>query len=187
MFKAVCVENVFNCFKVSKTFLKMCLKCDNGLRGLSYLCFIGKYDTCILCHGIFHIKYVSLKYVGYIRAGLIWVWCVWPVNVFFQTHWGRVTHICVGNSTIIVSDNGLSPNRHQAITWTNDGILLIAPLGTNFSEILIKIHSFSLKKMHLKTSSARRRPFCLDLNMYRYTEPQSGQPCAQMSWRLTMS
>ena len=25
------------------------------------------------------------------------------------THWGRVTHLCVGNLTIISSDNGLSP------------------------------------------------------------------------------
>ena len=31
------------------------------------------------------------------------------------THWGRATHICVGNLTIIVSDNGLSPGRRQAI------------------------------------------------------------------------
>ena len=31
------------------------------------------------------------------------------------THWGRVTHICVGNLTIIGSDNGLSPGRRQAI------------------------------------------------------------------------
>ena len=27
--------------------------------------------------------------------------------------------------TIIRSDNGLSPSRHQAIIWTNAGILLI--------------------------------------------------------------
>ena len=40
------------------------------------------------------------------------------------THWGRVTHICVGNLTIIGSDNGLSPGRRQAIIWTNVGILL---------------------------------------------------------------
>ena len=65
-------------------------------------------------------------------------------------HWGRVTHICIGNLAIIGSDNGLSPGRRQAITWTNVGILLIGPLGTNFSEILIKIHAFSFKKMHLK-------------------------------------
>ena len=36
---------------------------------------------------------------------------------------------------IIVSDNGLSPGRRQAINWTNAGILFIAPIGTNFNEI----------------------------------------------------
>ena len=81
------------------------------------------------------------------------------------THWGRVTQICISDLTIIGSDNGLSPDRRQAITWTNAGILLIGPLGTNFSEILIKIHTFSFKKIHLKTSSAKQRPFCLGLNV----------------------
>ena len=59
------------------------------------------------------------------------------------THWGRVTHICVGNLIIIVSDNGLSPGRRQAIIWTNAAILIIEPLGTNFSGILIEILTFS--------------------------------------------
>ena len=49
------------------------------------------------------------------------------------TNWSRVTNICVSRLTIIGSDNGLSPGRRQAIIWTNDGILLIGPLGTNFS------------------------------------------------------
>ena len=31
------------------------------------------------------------------------------------THWGRVTHIWVSKLTIIGSDNGLSPDRRQAI------------------------------------------------------------------------
>ena len=83
----------------------------------------------------------------------------------FLNHWGQVMHICVGNLTIIVSDNGLSPGRRQVIVWTNAGILLIGPLGTNFSEILIEIHTFSFKKMHLKMSSAKWRPFCLGLNV----------------------
>ena len=56
-------------------------------------------------------------------------------GVYWLTHWGRVTHICVGNLTIIGSDNGLSPGRRQAIIWANAGILLIWPLGTNFYEI----------------------------------------------------
>ena len=81
-----------------------------------------------------------------------------------KTHWGRVTHICVGKPTIIVSDNGLSSGRRQAIIWTNAGILLIGPLGTNFREISIGIHTFSFKKMHSKISSAKWRPFCLGLN-----------------------
>ena len=74
-------------------------------------------------------------------------------------------HICVGKLNIIGSDNGLSPGRRQAIIWTNAGILLIEPLGTNFSEILIGIPTFSFKKMHLKMSSAKWRPFCLGLNV----------------------
>ena len=80
------------------------------------------------------------------------------------THWGRVTHICVNKLTIIDSDNGLSPDRRQAIIWTNAGILLIGPLGTNFGETLIGIHIFSIKEMQLKMSSANWRPFCLGIN-----------------------
>ena len=83
------------------------------------------------------------------------------------THWGRVTHICVSNLTIIGSDNGLLPSQRQAIIWTNAGILLIGTLGTNFSEILIEIHTFSNKKMHLQLSSGKCRPFCLCLNELR--------------------
>ena len=75
-----------------------------------------------------------------------------------------MTHICVGKLTNIGSDNGLSPGRRQAIIWTNAGISLIGPLGTNFSEILIGIQTFSFKKMHLEMSSAKWRPFCLGLN-----------------------
>ena len=50
--------------------------------------------------------------------------------------------MCVGNLSSIGSDNSLSPGRRQAIIWTNAGILLIGPLGTNFVEILIEIHTF---------------------------------------------
>ena len=83
------------------------------------------------------------------------------------THWGRVTHICVGKLISIGSDNGLSPGRRQAITWTNAGKLLIGPLRTNFREISIEIRTFSFKKMRLKVSSAKWRPFCLGLNVLR--------------------
>ena len=61
------------------------------------------------------------------------------IGLLLLTHWGWVTLICVGKLTNIGSDNGLSPGRRQAIIWSNDGILLIGPLGTNFSEILVEI------------------------------------------------
>ena len=81
------------------------------------------------------------------------------------THRGRVTHICVSKLTIIGSDNGLSPGRRQAIIGTNAGVLLIRPLGTNFSAILIRIQPFSIRKMHLKMSSAKWCPICLGPNV----------------------
>ena len=87
-----------------------------------------------------------------------------------------MTHICVGNLTIIGSDNGLLPDRRQAIIWTNARILLIGPLGTNFSEILIEIHAFAFKKVHLNMSSGKWRPFCLGLNVLMWI-PAMGRWC----------
>ena len=69
----------------------------------------------------------------------------------YLTHWGRVTHMSVSKLTIIGSDNGLSPDWRQAIIWTNPG-------------------TFSLKKMRLKVSSAKRRPFCLGLNVLTWQQ-----------------
>ena len=98
------------------------------------------------------------------------------------TRWDRVTHICVSKLTIFVSDNGLSPGRRQAIIWTNDGILLTEPLGTKFSETLIGIQTFSFKKMHLKMSSAKWRPFCLGLKELTLTH----QEISKLRWLTSM-
>ena len=86
------------------------------------------------------------------------------------THWRWVTHICIGNPTTIGPNNGLWPGWCQAILWTNAGVLLIEPFGTNFSEILIEINTFSFKKMHLKTSG-KWRAFCLGLNVLNKLMP----------------
>ena len=83
-------------------------------------------------------------------------------------------HTCVGKTTTIGSDNGLSPGRRQAIIWTNAGILLIVPSGTNFNEIFIAIQTFSFKKIHSKMSSGKWRPFCLGLNVLRILRTSSG-------------
>ena len=43
-------------------------------------------------------------------------------------------------------------------------MLLIGPLETNFSEMLI--HIFSFKKMHLKLLPGKRQPFVSGLNVF---------------------
>ena len=89
------------------------------------------------------------------------------LNLTVWTHWGRVTHICISKLSIIGSDNGLSPDRHQAIIWTNAGILSIGNLERNFNEILIAIHTFSFKNIYVKMSSGKWPPFCLGLNVLK--------------------
>ena len=73
-----------------------------------------------------HLKILTAKWPPFCPGGdeLTKHWFHWWFDAKacyneLLTHWGRVTHICVGNLTIIVSDNGLSPGRHQAIIWTN--------------------------------------------------------------------
>ena len=66
-----------------------------------------------------------------------------------------MTRICVSKLTIVVSDNG---------------ILLIGTSATNFGEILSKIHTFSFRKMHLKTTSVKWLPHCLGLSILHRTQ-----------------
>ena len=73
-------------------------------------------------------------------------------------HLPIVPHICFNKLGSIGSGNGLSSVRHHAITATNADLLLI---GTNFSEIWIKILNYSFTKMHLKMFS-KWWPFCLN-------------------------
>ena len=88
-------------------------------------------------------------------------------------------HICVTRPQWV---NSLRPSdanmRHQPMPslvqimgCRRPGILLIEPLGRNFSEILIEIYTFSFKKIHLKMSSGKCRPFCLGLNVLTHCGP----------------
>ena len=65
------------------------------------------------------------------------------------------------NQCIIGLDNGLLPNKWQVIICTNDATSLIP--------ILIEMHTFSFKKMHLKMSSAKQQLFSLGLNVLTTT------------------
>ena len=89
-----------------------------------------------------------------------------PFNSLRLTVW-RIYAVASANEAIIVSDNVLLPVWRQAIIRTNAGLLLIRHLGTNFSEILIEIQTFSLKKISFKMSSAKWLPFFLGLNVIK--------------------
>ena len=71
-------------------------------------------------------------------------------------------YICLGNLTIIGSDNGLSPDRRQAIVWTNAGILVIGPLGTNFNGMLNEIYTFSFRPILVSKDwlGCLKDPYC---------------------------
>ena len=103
------------------------------------------------------------------------------------THWGRVMHICISKLTIIGSDNGLWPGQHQAIIWTNAGILLIQTLRTNFSEILSTTHTSSFKKMLLKMSSAKWRYCCLGLSVLTNHVSQSNYLYSQVTLYIAVT
>ena len=54
------------------------------------------------------------------------------------------------NRVSIGSVKGLSPIRCQGNIYTNARLLSIGPLGTNFSDIIIKMQNFSFTQMHLQ-------------------------------------
>ena len=77
------------------------------------------------------------------------------------------SNISLGYTLNIFNVRLITPDRRQAIIWTNTGLFLIEPLETNVSEILIEIYTFSFKKMHLKISFVKWQSFCLGLNVLR--------------------
>ena len=108
-------------------------------------------------------------------------------GVGLLTHWGWATHLCVSKLAIIASYNGLSPVRRQAIIWTNAGIFLIGPLGTNFSEILIENYIFSFKKIHLRMLFAIWWPFCLYFNILTRWPLQLGDVAVILDYEFSNS
>ena len=58
------------------------------------------------------------------------IWTISGSSKLIEAEW------CLNKLNIIDSDNGLSPDRRQAIIWTNAGTLLTEILGTHVSEMI---------------------------------------------------
>ena len=104
--------------------------------------------------------------------------------------WGDITHpfpnfndciVQVWESVISTKLQIITCRLHGAkpLPEKNVGILLIGPLGTDFSEILNEICTLSFKKMLLKMSSGSWRPVCLGPNVLQLIDVIKRPP-----WRL---
>ena len=90
-----------------------------------------------------------------------------------------MTHICISKLTIIGSDNGLSPGRrlsHYLNQWRNIvNWTLKKKLQWNFNQN----SKFSFKKIQLKMTSVKWRPFCLSLIVLTSGPNEQLEPCSQ--------
>ena len=63
-----------------------------------------------------------------------------------------------------------APSHYMNQCWN----IVNSTLGTNFNEIVIEINIISFKKINLKMSSGKWRPFCLGLNVLILSKSQNG-------------
>ena len=128
----------------------------------------------------YHSKHCIARYRKFLK-----------VQKLMLTHCGRVTHTCI--QIIIGSDNGMLPGRRQAIIWTNAGILLIGALGTNFSEISLKIQTLSFKQNAFENivcemASILSLPECVDmLKPVLDFCPEARQQCCRGTSQISQS
>ena len=99
----------------------------------------------------FHVFFFYFTYALVCINIAVWLINFAPVDFVIYSSSLSATYMSV-NWVSIGSDNGLSPIWRQAIILINARLLSIRPLGTNFSQIFIKIQKFSFMKMHLKIS-----------------------------------
>ena len=106
------------------------------------------------------------------------------ISITNKTNYLIITHMLTYgkvDQALIPSDTGVWPDRRQAISRTNVGILAIGPLRVNSSDILMKIQLFSFKKTKFKSSSAKCRPFCLGFKCDNGLENSKPLP-----WHITV-
>ena len=82
------------------------------------------------------------------------------------THWGRVPHESIRNQSVAGSDNGLSHVHCPNISRSIEAYCKFS-LESNFNEIIITVHAFTLKSIHLKISAALVCHFYIDIQVIK--------------------
>ena len=93
-----------------------------------------------------------------------WMRKIWHDLIFMGlTHWGRLTHLCVSELTIIGSDNGLSPSHYLKQCWIIVNWTLRNKLHWNFKwNSNIFIQENSLEHVVCEIASILSRPQCVN-------------------------
>ena len=86
-------------------------------------------------------------------------------KLFLWTHRGRMMRLCIVKPIRCWFIKCFFSSSAPSHFLTNAAKLLIGQLWTNLNEICVNKQMFPHKKINLKTSSAKWRPFCLSLNM----------------------
>ena len=84
----------------------------------------------------------------------IWLWRVLYISPF------TATVLFPGQKCLTLTKKGIYIRREAKDIWTSAGSLLNGLSITNFSEILIKTHIFSCKKMRFKTLMVMSKKHC---------------------------
>ena len=153
------------CFRTSCIMGRTALRCMHHIKSqqcrLSFDIFVLCWNTMQLILGSTGLFYaiqcmiaqwwLSLNTLKYIEE--IWIWYLHFINSSSPS--AAYMHQWTGSALVLV------------MAWCRTGTKPLpepmqtnCQLGTNFSEIQIKIQNFSFMTMHLKMSSGKWRPFC---------------------------
>ena len=149
--------------------------CDRW-RGITHcrVLFMKSYETqatVYLCtwHFFHQVKIKLSPYTSYALQSIIYIYYFiyekvirrkalynYVLDAFFLHNFKWSCH-CIRHAT--QGPFWTAPSHYLNQCW----YIVNWALSSNFREISIEIHTFSFKKLHLKTSSAKWRPFCFVL------------------------
>ena len=120
-FQNICVAKLCrnSCEMSSNLFMPHRRKCIDNNRAMQ----IALTGAKIIYTHISHLIQILCTENKFPANDHVWHFICTRHEVYISTRWGRVTHVCVSNLTIIGSNNCLSPSRCQAIILTNAGVL----------------------------------------------------------------
>ena len=111
--------------------------------------------------------FIYILYICIYLSQLLSYFLLYLSQCRILTRWDRVTHKYVSDSTLIGSDNGLSPGRRQVVMRTITGILLKWSLGNKLQRhfnrnLYIFVQENAIKNVIWKMAGILSRSQCVN-------------------------